>query len=199
MSFIQSIGQRYTTKKYDASKKIEVNKIAELKEILRLSPSSINGQPWRFNFVSDIETKKKLAEASLFNDKKVLDCDTLVVFSSIDEIEVFEKQITENLPAGAVGYYNQFIKSQPEEETKAWFQRQVYLSLGVFLSACAEMKIDSTPMEGIEPAKYIQILGLENYKPLLAVAIGYRDSEDPNQIQRTPKSRLKLEDVVFSC
>ena len=47
--------QRYTTKKYDVSKKIENQKIEELKEILRLSPSSINSQPWKFTFVSDKE------------------------------------------------------------------------------------------------------------------------------------------------
>ena len=45
MSFIKSIQNRYTTKKYNVSKKIENEKIEELKEILHLSPSSINSQP----------------------------------------------------------------------------------------------------------------------------------------------------------
>ena len=198
MSFIDAIQERYTTKLYNPSKKIEPSKIEELKAILQLSPSSINSQPWKFSFVSDITVKNELAKASFFNAKKIEDCDTVVVFNRIDSIELFEKQITENLPEGAVGYYNQFIKEQPEETIKAWFEKQVYLALGMFLSACATMKIDATPMEGIEPEKYKDILGLEEYHTLVAVAIGYRDSEDANQPEKKPKSRLPLNQVIQS-
>ncbi|MEL6561443.1 MAG: winged helix-turn-helix transcriptional regulator [Bacteroidota bacterium] len=65
MSFLTSMQQRYTTKKYDSSAKIAAAEIAELKEILRLSPSSINSQPWKFTFVSDTATKKALEEDGL--------------------------------------------------------------------------------------------------------------------------------------
>lgn len=198
MSFIQSMQERYTTKLYDNSKKISPKKIEELKEILHLSPSSINSQPWKFSFVSDTATKEKLAGASFFNDKKILNCDTVVVFSRIDNIAMFEKQIAETLPQGAVDYYNQFIKTQPEHQIKSWFDRQVYLALGVLLSACAEMKIDSTPMEGIEPEKYNKILDLNNYHTLAAVAIGYRDTEDFNQVEKTPKSRIEADKVIYA-
>lgn len=44
MSFLDLAKNRYTTKTY-SDKKIDANKIEELKEILRLSPSSINCQP----------------------------------------------------------------------------------------------------------------------------------------------------------
>ena len=79
MSFFESMQTRYTTKKYNASKKIEPSKIQELKEILRLSPSSINSQPWKFTFVSDQQTKEKLSTISRHNTNKVLDCDMVVV------------------------------------------------------------------------------------------------------------------------
>ncbi|NHN25932.1 NAD(P)H-dependent oxidoreductase [Flavobacterium jejuense] len=196
MSFISAMQERYTTKKYDATKKIESEKIDQLKEIVRLSPSSINSQPWKFSFISNEETKKKLAKASLFNDNKVLHCDTLVVFSRIDNLDAFEKQIEETLPEGAVGYYKQFIKPLPEIEIKGWFDRQVYLALGVFLSACAEMGVDSTPMEGIEAEKYNEILESNKHHALVAVAIGYRDSDDANQIKNKPKSRRLLSEVI---
>ena len=116
---------------------------------MRLSPSSINSQPWKYAFVADAEVKAKLAEASFFNANKVKDCSHLVVFSAIDNLEAFEAQINAHLPAGAVGYYNDFLKALPEHEIKAWFGKQVYLSIGFFLAACAAMGIDSTPMEGI--------------------------------------------------
>lgn len=196
MSFITSMQQRYTTKKYNASKKIESEKIEELQQVLQLSPSSINSQPWKFTFVSDADTKQQLSEVSWLNTSKVIESDTVVVFNRINDIELFEKQIEEELPEGAVGYYKEFIKPKPEEEIKAWFDRQVYLALGVFLSACAEMGIDATPMEGIEPENYDKILNNEGYASLVAVAIGYRDNEDFNQPDRKPKSRLAFNKVI---
>lgn len=198
MSFIKSFQKRYTTKKFDSDKKIESHKINELKQILQLSPSSINSQPWKFVFVSDAKTKSELAKASFFNDQKVEKCDTLVVFSRIDDIAIFEKQIEENLPQAAIDYYNSFIKQLPEEKIKAWFDKQVYLALGVFLSACANMEIDSTPMEGVDTAAYNKILNLNGYNTLMAVAIGYRDEQDANQPKLHPKSRVDIHKIVES-
>ncbi|MEE4001890.1 nitroreductase family protein [Tenacibaculum sp. FZY0031] len=196
MSFITSMQQRYTTKKYDASKKIESEKIRELQQVLQLSPSSINSQPWKFTFVSDTDTKEQLSKVSWLNTSKVLESDTVVVFNRINDITLFEKQIEEELPEGAVNYYKEFIKPKTEEEIKAWFGKQVYLALGIFLSACAEMGIDATPMEGIEPANYDAILNNKEYATLVAVAIGYRDDEDFNQPDRKPKSRLAFDKVI---
>ena len=65
MSFLESIQNRYTTKKYNPSKKIDPSKIDELKNILRLSPSSINSQPWRFTYISDNDKRKQLSEISV--------------------------------------------------------------------------------------------------------------------------------------
>lgn len=188
--------QRYTAKKYDVNRKIEKQKIEDLKEILHLSPSSINSQPWKFTFVSDNDTKRKLSEVSWLNTNKVLDSDTIVVFSRIDNIPLFEQQIEDELPEGAVNYYKEFIKPQTEEQIKAWFDRQVYLALGVFLSACAEMGIDATPMEGVEPKNYDKILKQTDYATLMAVAIGYRDKEDFNQPSKKPKSRRNINNVI---
>lgn len=192
------MNQRYTTKKYDNSKRIEREKIEELKEILHLSPSSINSQPWQFTFVSDEEVKTKLSEVSWLNTSKVLDSDMVVVFSSINNVALFEQQIEKELPEGAVNYYKEFIKPLPEAQIKAWFAKQVYLSLGVFLSACAEMGIDATPMEGIEPKNYDKILNQTDYSTLVAVAIGYRDVEDFNQPSKKPKSRRDINTVIIT-
>lgn len=196
MSFLQSMQLRYTTKKYDTTKKIDIHKIEELKEILRLSPSSINSQPWKFTFVSDTQTKQKLAQASFFNNEKILACDSVVVFSRINNIALFEKQIEQELPQRAVDYYKKFIQPQTSEQVFAWFGRQVYLALGVFLSACAQMDIDSTPMEGIEPLEYDKILNHKDYSTLVAVAIGGRDAEDDNQLSKKAKSRRETKQVI---
>ncbi|CEN34359.1 NAD(P)H-dependent oxidoreductase [Capnocytophaga cynodegmi] len=196
MNFLDLAKNRYTTKIYQ-NKKISEEKINDLKEILRLAPSSINSQPWRFIFVSDENKKQELAKVSFFNESKINNASHLVVFLGFDDLEKFESQIRKCLPEGQINYYLQNVKPKGEEVTKKWLHRQVYISLGYFLSACASMGIDSTPMEGIQMEKYDEILQQDGYKTLFAVAIGYRDSNDSNQPDKNPKSRLPLEEVIF--
>lgn len=198
MDFLSIAENRYTTKKYDPAKKISDENVQKLKEILRLSPSSINSQPWKFIFITDEKLKNELAEVSYFNESKIKEACHLIVFNVIDNIEKFEKEFIGNLPEGSVAYYQKNIKPESEENIKSWLANQVYLSLGYFLSACACMGIDSTPMEGVDIKEYAKILGMKDYKPLFAVAIGYRDTQDTNQPSITPKSRFDLNDVIKS-
>ena len=198
MNFRSIAEKRYTTKKFDASKKISKDKIEDLKHILKLSPSSINSQPWLFTFISHSETKNALADASFFNAPKIKNASHLVVFSVQDNLEQFERHVEDNLAEGSVNYYKQFVKEQPAEKTINWLTQQVYITLGFFLAACAAMEIDSTPMEGIEPEKYKDILKIKDHKVLFSVAIGYRDIEDGNQPELVGKSRLSTEKVIQS-
>lgn len=198
MNFLELAQSRYTTKKYDPNARIATDKIEQLKEILSLSPSSINSQPWKFSIVSDEAVKRSLAGVSYFNEPKINDASHVVVFSAIDSIELFEEQIRQHLPEGAVQYYMTFIKPKPEAEIKAWLQHQVYLSLGMFLSAAVSLGIDSTPMEGIQADQYKEILQLNDYLPLVAVALGYRDTEDANQPSLRAKTRLTQEQTIQS-
>ena len=61
------------------------------------------------------------------------------------------------------------------------------------------MGIDSTPMEGIEPELYDEILKNDKYETLFAVAIGEKLDTDANQPQFNPKSRLNAEKVILEA
>lgn len=198
MSFLDIAQSRYTTKKYDPAVKIDDATIEKLKEILRLSPSSINSQPWNFTFISDEETRNELAKVSYHNESKVNDASHVVVFSVVKNVKHFEEKNLSLLPERAGQYYERVLKPKSEAEIEAWLACQVYLSLGFFLSACAAMGIDSTPMEGIQTGEYDRVLQQDGYKTLFAVAIGYRDKEDVNQPSLTPKFRLEPEVVIRS-
>ena len=196
MNFLDIAKNRYTTKKYDPNGKITDETIGQLKEILRLSPSSINSQPWKFTFISDTKTKSELSKVSYHNEEKINDASHIVVFSVIDNVADFENRNLSRLPERSGSYYNRMVKPKGEAGIKSWMSCQVYLSLGFFLSACAAMGIDSTPMEGIETEEYDRILQQDGYKTLFGVAIGYRDKDDANQTSITPKFRLDTEDVI---
>lgn len=198
MNFLELAQNRYTTKRYNPKKKISNAQIEELKEILRLAPSSVNSQPWKFIFVSDEDIKRQLASASFINEQSINDASHLVVFNVDDDIAAFESRLKENVSESFAAYFTHNIKLRGEVLATAWMENQVYLALGFFLSACAAMGIDSTPMEGIQPDKYKEVLQLDRYRPIFAVTIGYRDENDFNQPLKNPKSRLPLEEAIAS-
>ncbi|HJV78946.1 MAG TPA: nitroreductase family protein, partial [Paludibacter sp.] len=158
--------------------------------------SSINSQPWKFVFVSNEEIKGKLADVSSFNGQRINEASHLIVFCSINSIEKFEEQIRANISKSAQEYYNEVLKPLSDSEIKSWLNHQVYLSLGFFLSACASLEIDTTTMEGINNKEYDKILNLTDYTTLFAVALGYRDEEDANQLKFKPKVRLPIDKII---
>ena len=60
-SIIETLLWRHATKKYDASKKIPQEDLAVLFEAMRLSPSSINSQPWKFVVIESAEAKQRMS------------------------------------------------------------------------------------------------------------------------------------------
>jgi len=199
MDFLDLAKRRYATKKYDTTKRLSVDQIEKLKEILRLSPSSINSQPWKFTFVTGAGVKKQLASKSYMNEQSINDVDLLVVFSVMEDVKHFENHNLAILPEGWVtGFYEPMIKSNGDAAVKSWMEHQVYLSLGYFLSACISMGLDATPMEGINREAYKQILAQDGYDPLFAVTVGYADLSDFMHPTVYPKTRFELDEVIQS-
>ncbi|REH00838.1 nitroreductase family protein [Flavobacterium aquicola] len=196
MDILELIQKRYSTKKYNADKAIPQEKVEALKEILRLSPSSINIQPWKFTFVQNPEVKAKLASVSMHNEEKVNQARLLVVFSVADNLDAFQKVVDNELPPARRDWYNQIKASKPEADLKIWLAKQLYIALGVGLTASIALGLDSTPMEGIETDKYMDILNMEDYRPLFAMAVGYASEDDFNRIEAAPKSRRLPENVI---
>jgi nitroreductase/dihydropteridine reductase len=196
MNILDLIQKRYTAKKYNADKAVPQETIEDLKEILRLTPSSINIQPWKFTFVQNPEIKAKLASVSMHNAEKINQAQLLVVFSVADDLDAFQKEVVNEFPQFRKEMYNKIKASMPETDMKIWLAKQVYIALGVGLTASAALGLDSTAMEGIETDKYKAILNMATYKPLFAMAVGYGAEEDSNRIEVTPKSRRLLENVI---
>ena len=196
MNILELIQKRYSAKKYNSDKAIPQEKIEDLKAILRLTPSSINIQPWKFTFVQNPEIKAKLASVSMHNTEKINQAKLLVVFSVADDLDDFQKVVDKELPQARRDWYNQIKASMPEADLKIWLSKQVYIALGVGLTASIALGLDSTAMEGIESDKYMDILNMTAYKQLFAMAVGYGSEDDFNRIEATPKSRRPQESVI---
>jgi nitroreductase len=192
-SFIENQQWRYATKKFDTSKKISASDFEILKEAIRLSSSSYGLQPYQVIIVENSELRKKIQPVA-WGQSQIVDASHLFVFANIinfgeEGIDAYLNNMirTRGLSAEAVSGYGGFMKSKivslPHEDKNAWTSKQTYLALANLMNAAAELKIDVTPMEGFEPEKVNEILGL-NQKGLnatLLAPVGYRHEEDATQ------------------
>ena len=215
MNFLSLMQNRYTTKYYDPNKKISKDDIDSLLECLRLTPSSVNCQPWHFYVAGDESGKAKIRGCVLdFNLQRFDNCSHVIAICGKTKVteehfkKVLDKEesdgrhsditIKEAQDKSRKHFTN--LHAANEKEMAAWSGMQCYIALGTILYAAASMGIDSTPIEGFDAAKADELLGLKD-KDLTChclVCLGYRDVNDSNVISKRPKSRLDKKDIIYN-
>jgi nitroreductase len=206
-TLVAQLKWRYATKKFDPARKITDEDWRALEQILVLTPSSYGMQPWRFIVVHDPALREQLLPAS-YGQRQVVDASHVVVFAI--KQQVGEKEIhrhvdrtaeVRGVPAESLAKFkdmlNKTLGSQHHQaKIDHWATNQVYIALGNFMTAAAILGIDTCPMEGINPAKYDEILGLKDtgYATVVACPAGYRAADDKHATN--PKVRFKHEDVI---
>ncbi|MGO2512519.1 NAD(P)H-dependent oxidoreductase [Marinomonas polaris] len=210
---IADLKKRHTAKQYDASKKISQADLEIIYEAMRLSPSSINSQPWKFIVIESDEAKQRFhdtfANKFQFNQKHAKDASHIILFAHKthykreDYAKVVDKGIEdgrtkpENREQAFGGFAFAEMNMDDNGNNAAWTKSQVYIALGNVMHTAARLGIDSTPMEGVDP----ELIGetfqaqLEGYQCDVALAIGYHH-KDEDYNAALPKSRLAIEDVV---
>lgn len=201
----QQFGWRYATKSFDPMAKIPDADWQTLERSLVLTPSSFGLQPWKFFVVTDPDTKAKLKPAS-WNQSQIVDSSHVVVFAikkdlSAPDIDRFLSRTAEvrGVTTDSLASYRQMMLgalTSPSFNVNEWATRQVYIAIGFFMAAAAMLGIDTCPIEGFEPEKYNEILGLTHlgYHASVVAAAGYRSNDD--KYARLPKVRFKAEDVI---
>jgi len=204
---ISALEWRYATKQFDPERTASEADIATLKQAINLTATSFGLQPFRVMVVTDQATKEKL-RAAAYDQPQLTTASHIFVFAakqgmSAEYIEDYIKMTAEQrgIPFEALKGYADYIKgsvaSKDEAFVQDWNKRQAYIALGSLLAAAGELKLDSCPMEGFDPAQFDKILGLTE-KGLTAVVIapvGYRSAED--QTQHYAKVRFPLEEMFI--
>ncbi|MCH9742735.1 MAG: oxygen-insensitive NAD(P)H nitroreductase [Proteobacteria bacterium] len=213
-SILTAAQQRYTTKAFDASKRISDAQMAEIEELLRLAPSSINSQPWHFIIAGTPEGKALVAKgtegAYASNAPKVLNASHVVVLCTRMDVDgahlqrVVDQEAVDgriaNEAAKAANYKGRsfFLNLHrfQNRDVQHWADKQVYLALGTLLLGVASMGIDACPIEGFDNALLDEALGLRDkgLSSTVVVALGYRSDADVNA--SLPKSRFSASQVI---
>jgi len=208
MDIVSAARRRHTVKAYDSSRKIPAGLIAQLREVLRLAPSSVNSQPWRFIVAASEEGKARIARAAeggaRYNLPKIQGASHVIVLATRSEADpahldrVLEHEELDGRfvdPAarsaqqkGRAGYTDLHLYER--KDLQHWYEKQTYLALGTLLLAAAALDVGATPMEGFDAEVLDRELGLreKGFTSTVIVALGYAGDGDVNA--RLPKSRL---------
>lgn len=182
---------RYATKQFDPARKIPECDWQTLEQALILSPSAFGLQPWKFLVITDQATKEQLVPVS-WGQRQVADCSHLVVFThrrNLDAafVDTFLQRVAEvrGVSVESLAEYRKVVvgsllEGGEKNALGSWSRRQTFIALGNFLTSAAMMGVDACPMEGIAPAEYDRILGLDNtpFTTCAACPAGYRRASD---------------------
>ncbi len=196
MTLIDNLKWRYATKLFDTEKIVDQKTIDFLKEAIRLAATSYGLQPFKVLIIEDPKTKALLRPVS-YHQPQITDASHLFVFCSLTELspEYIDEYIalsaaTREVDEGNLKGYGDFMKNSfanlSAAEIQVWAAKQAYIAMANLLTACAEQKVDSCPIEGFVKAEYDALLDLKSkgLTAAVAVAVGYRSAEDKAQSQK---------------
>lgn len=210
MDILELMRTRYTTKHYDPSRRVNDQDMDTLLEVLRLSPSSTNIQPWKFYVIDTPEMKEKIMPAVKDFNFERMQAPQLIIFTVPTCFceEFFEELYRQEEADGRyTGWksperpdvirltYSHKFDNDPEGLFR-YASNQAFIALGCVTVAAAAIGVDSTILGGLDFDKLDEILGFKakNERSVVGIALGYRADNDSNASR--PKSRLPRKRVI---
>ena len=207
MELLKNLHWRYATKRYNPEVKVSNEKVMKIIEAARMAPTSSGLQPFEMILVQNQEIKEKMQPIAM-NQAQIKECSHVLVFAVWDNYteeridSVFANmEAIRALEKGVMDEYKQGLKdhfaSLSLERQIQHAARQAYIALGMALVAAAELKVDTTPMEGFKNDELDILLGLDKrgLKSVVILAIGERDHEN-DWLAPQKKVRFELTAMV---
>jgi nitroreductase/dihydropteridine reductase len=207
-NLLETLNWRYAAKKMDQSKPVPQDKVDYIIEADRLTATSSGLQPFQLILITNPELKEQI-KPHAWNQGQITDCSHLVVFAAWDNYteerinSMFDLVNEERgfVNEGWENYRKMLLSIYPQRDAQTNYEhaaRQAYIALGSALIAAAEVQVDATPMEGFDPAKVDEILGLEKYglRSVLLLPLGYREAEN-DWLVNLKKVRRSRENFVI--
>ena len=186
---LQKLQWRYATKKMNPAKRVPEEKVERILEAVRLTATSSGLQPYEVVVVTNPELREQI-KPHAWGQAQITDCSHLLVFAAWDNYTperinmmfdlVNEQRGFKN--EGWEAYRQKLLAAYPPRDAETNYQhaaRQAYIGVGTALIAAAYEEVDSVPMEGFDPAKVDEILGLRErgLRSVVMIPLGYREVE----------------------
>lgn len=197
---------RYATKKMDPSKTVPHDKVDAIIDAIRMAPTSSGTQPFELIVVTNPQIRGEVRKVA-WDQAQITDGSHLLVFAAWDNYTEARIDAVANQMVDERGdipmihdYFNQLKANylpRDAETNYAHAARQAYIALGIALVAAAEQEVDSTPMEGFDPAAVDKILNLteRGLRSVVLLPLGYRDPS-ADWLLPMPKVRKTVKTLV---
>jgi nitroreductase / dihydropteridine reductase len=202
---IKALNWRYAGKIFDPNKKVSDENLKTILESARLSPGSSGLEMWKFLVIQNPEIRARIREVG-DDQPKITDASHLIVIAHRTDPENISRERLErtskiqNQPIEELGGLKKSAENAVNKHVangtfECWAKAQTYIPLGIMIETAALLGVDHGPMEGFQPDKVDEILGLKekNLKSVTMLALGYR-GEDP--AAKRPKIRRSFDDVI---
>ncbi|PIS48006.1 MAG: nitroreductase family protein [Elusimicrobia bacterium CG08_land_8_20_14_0_20_51_18] len=184
MDIIEGIKERRSINYFDRDREVSDDKIKELLELSRLTPSSLNLQPWEVLIVKSREKKKILRECAM-NQPKVEEASAVAVI--IADPEACEKNIDKVTESWVkLGYMDRktgdFYKTlpaklygEPDSPKRKLFavKNAAFFAMSLMLSARG-LGLETHPMDGFDENCVKEKFGIAAGKVIpVIIGLGY--------------------------
>jgi nitroreductase len=206
MELLDKLNWRYATKSMNGEK-VPQEKVDNILEAISLAPTSSGLQPFEVFVITNQEVKEKIKPIA-WNQSVITDCSHLLVFAAWDTytadrinkmfdltntVRGFENEGWEN-------YRQMLLSSYPQKDAEENFNhaaKQAYIAFSQGITAAVLQEVDSTPIEGFDPAALDEILGLKDkgLKSCVVLSLGYRNIEN-DWLASLKKVRKSKEDLI---
>lgn len=182
LSVDDAIKSRHSIRKFiqEPISKEDLNQIFEL---VRLTPSAWNLQPWRFHVITDKALKEKLQEAAYGQQQVTSAPAVAILISDMEDVlanlpETVHPGLSAERQQDEVANLSSFFGGMSVEERGQWGLTQTNIALGFLLTAIQGLGYASVPMLGFDQEKVKEILSLpEHIKFAAMVPFGKPDAE----------------------
>jgi nitroreductase len=204
MSFLENLSWRFAEKNFDPTKTVEPTELNKVLDSIQMAPTSFGLQPFHVYVVTNPELKAAM-KAEGWDQSQFTDASHILVFTSRTDALTRIDQYIELASGGnpevkeKLNGYAEMMRgalgSRTQAEVDMWAKKQAYIALGFALAACAELHIDSCPIEGFASPAFNKILNLpEGQDASVVLAIGYKKADSSHHPKvRFDKSELFTE------
>lgn len=187
MSFLSNLDWRFAAKSFDENIMVSQSDLDEILRATQMAPTSYGLQPFHVYVIADKDLQNKLMGVS-FKQKQVAEASYVLVFCYRSD---YQDRISDYISRASEVSGKSTLSMQPyklmmktglatlkEDGREIWAKNQTYIALGFAMAACAELNVDSCPMEGFSKSKVDELLDLPDHlHSAVLLPIGKRAAE----------------------
>ena len=167
MNFLDLVKQRHSVRSYQ-NRPVEVEKLKYILECVRLAPSAVNFQPWKFKVITEVEVLKEIKTAYHREWFQTAPC---VIVACADHAKSWHRQ----------------------SDGKDHGDIDVAIAVEHLCLAATEQGLGTCWVCNFDVPRCTEVLNLpENLIPVVLIPIGYSATEDTPE-----KKRKSLDEIVY--